>query len=57
MTDRKRDGIIAIVSGAVTALSGVVMIAVPVDPVWVAPLTAVIGAVMTVLFGVKAVKA
>ena len=56
MTDRKRDGIVAIVSGAVTVLSGVVMIAVPVDPVWFAPLIAVIGAVMTVLFGVKAIK-
>ena len=57
MTDRKRDGIIAIVSGCVTVLSGVVMIAVPADPVWVAPMIAVIGAVMTVLFGVKFIKA
>jgi len=57
MDARTKDGIVAIISGAVTVLSGIVMIVTPIDPVWVAPLIASIGAIVTIIFGVKVIKA
>jgi len=57
MNPRTKDGIVAIISGAVTVLSGIVMIVTPIDPVWVAPLIASIGAIVTIIFGVKVIKA
>jgi uncharacterized membrane protein HdeD (DUF308 family) len=54
MSPRQKDGVIAVVSGAVTLISGILAIVLPVDPAWLAPLVACIGAVMTVIFGVKA---
>ncbi len=57
MNPRKKDGVVAIISGAVTVLAGIVAVVSPIDPAWLAPVVACIGAVVTVIFGVKVTKA
>ena len=57
MSSRQKDGVVAIISGLVTAAAGVVAVVTPIDPVWLAPVIASVGAIMTIIFGVKVVNA
>ena len=56
MNTRQKDGIVAIISGLLTVTAGFVAVFSPVDPAWLAPVVASIGAVVTVIFGVKISK-
>jgi hypothetical protein len=55
MTPRKKDGIIAMISGAVTLGSGAIAVFASVDPTWLPITISIISAVTTVIFGAKAV--
>jgi len=56
MTDRKKNGVIAIISGIVMAGSGIVAVVVPVDPTWLPIAVSIISAITGVIFGTKVVK-
>ena len=56
MNPRQKDGVMAIISGAIMVLSGIVAIVFPVDPNWLPIVLAVVSAIVSAIFGVKAAK-
>ena len=56
MSERKRNGIVTIISGAVLILSGVSMLVFTVEPAWLPITVAIVSSIVTIIFGTKLVK-